>query len=361
MSPKGGIDAAIMRPVHARRTVVPPTAPRSILIVRLSALGDLVFCSSLLDALRSRFPEARIDWLAQDGFCGLLRDDPRVDDTIAVSRQALTSPRAWLRLRRDLRGRDYDWVIDAQGLAKSRWLAWLAGGRRRVGFRSKEPLGFLLHERIDKGGDIAEIASEYRHLAAHLTGSPAPPPRLPVGDAAAARVATALRDAGLRPGFVALCPFTTRPQKHWPDAHWVQLAHDLAASGLGPCVVFGGPSDRAQAAALVARMPAGSIDLSGRTALADLPAWLQQARLAIGVDTGLTHIAIAVHTPTVALFGSTCPYTRGAESPLAVLYDALPCAPCKRRPSCDGAYTCLRQLTPRRVLDAGRRLLEPQT
>lgn len=346
-----------MRPSPARRIVVPPASPRRILIVRLSALGDLVFCCSLLDGLHRHFPDARIDWLVQTGFSALLQGDPRLNDVIEVPKQALRSPAAWLCLRRELRRRDYDWVIDAQGLAKSRWLAWLAGGRRRIGFASKEPLGALLHERFDKGGDIADIASEYRDLALRLTGVAGAAPQLPVGSVAADRVASAMRDAALEPGFIALCPFTTRPQKHWPDAHWPTLAQHIAAADLGRCVVFGGPGDMVPAAALVARMPPGSVDLTGRTALADLPAWLARARLVIGVDTGLTHIGVAVGTPTLALFGSTCPYTKGADSPLAVLYDGLPCAPCKRRPTCGSVYTCMAQLTPLRVVQVARNLL----
>jgi heptosyltransferase I len=335
-----------------------PPSPRSILIVRLSALGDLVFCSSLLEGLRERFADARIDWLVQDGFASLLRDDPRLGEVIAFPKKALASPIAWLRLRRALRRRGYDWVIDAQGLAKSRGLAWLAGGRRRLGLASKEPLAFLLHEIFDRGGDIADIASEYRDLAQRLTGVAAPPPRLPVAETASARVEAAMQALDLAPGFIALCPFTTRPQKHWPDAYWTMLAQQIAAAHLGRCAVFGGPGDRAHAAQLLAQMPAGSVDLAGRTTLADLPAWLARAKLVIGVDTGLTHIGVAVRTPTVALFGSTCPYTRGADAPLAVLYDGLPCAPCRRRPTCGGAWTCMSQLTPARVVQAAKTLLE---
>ncbi|MFA5940514.1 MAG: lipopolysaccharide heptosyltransferase II [Sinimarinibacterium sp.] len=325
--------------------------------MRLSALGDLVFCTSLLEGLRRAYPDAHIAWLAQSGFADVLRDDPRLSELIAVPKDTLKSPTALWRLRRELRARRFDWVIDAQGLAKSRVLAWLAGGTRRVGFRSKEPLAFLLHEQVDKGGDAADIASEYRYLAERLTGAPAAAPRLPIATVAAERIAQAMPGLGLAAGFVALCPFTTRPQKHWPDAHWPELARRLSDAGLGPCVVFGGPGDRAHAEQLVAQMPAGSVNLAGRTALPDLAAWLAQARVVVGVDTGLTHIGIATQTPTVALFGSTCPYTRGAESPLRVLYDGLPCAPCKRHPTCNGAFTCMRQLTPERVVDAAQALV----
>jgi heptosyltransferase-1 len=114
-------------------------------------------------------------------------------------------------------------------------------------------------------------------------------------------------------------------------------------------VIFGGPGDRAAADRILAGMPAGTVDLVGATKLPDVPAFLEQAGVLVGVDTGLTHIGIAVRRPVVALFGSTCPYTRGADSPLRVMYDALPCAPCKRNPTCGGANTCMRGLTPERV------------
>ncbi|MGH8445917.1 MAG: glycosyltransferase family 9 protein [Solimonas sp.] len=334
-------------------------APR-ILIVRLSALGDIVFASSMLDALRRRWPRAHIAWLAQPGFAGILGGDPRIDELIRAPAEAFKSPAALWRLRRELRARRYDWVFEVQGLFKSRLLAWLAGGTR-IGFASKEPGGFLMQHLLPKGGDIADIASEYRYFAEAVSGQRAGPPSLPVADAARAAV-EAQRDAlGLPAGFIALCPFTTRPQKHWIESHWPELVRRLHDAGLGPCVLFGGPGDVEAAARIAAASAAAPgvrlVNLAGKTKLGELPAWLSQARLVVGVDTGLTHIGIAVKTPTIALFGSTCPYLKGAESPMLVMYDALPCAPCRRNPTCDGRYDCMRGLTPERVSNAARQLL----
>jgi heptosyltransferase I len=101
----------------------------------------------------------------------------------------------------------------------------------------------------------------------------------------------------------------------------------------------------------------GTVDLVGATRIPDLPALIERARLVIGVDTGLTHIGTAVRRPTIALFGSTLPYTRGAESPLRVLHHPLPCAPCKRKPTCGGEFMCMRDLRPERVADAALELL----
>lgn len=332
-----------------------PDQPR-ILIVRMSALGDIVFATSMLDALRRRWPGARIGWLAQSGFAGILDGDPRIDMLIRTPADLFKSPAALWRLRRELRAARFDWVFELQGLAKSRLVASLAGGTR-VGFASKEPGALLMQRLVPKGGDIAEIASEYRYFAEAVSGERAGPPRLLVGEAKRAAVAAGLAGLGAAGGFVALCPFTTRPQKHWIEDHWPALAGQLAAEGLGPCVMFGGPGDREAAARIAAAMRVPLVNLVGETKLADVPAWLAAARLVIGVDTGLTHIGIAVRTPTVALFGSTCPYTRGADSPLQVMYDALPCAPCRRHPSCEGRFDCMRQLTPARVAAGARALL----
>ncbi|PPE73665.1 glycosyltransferase family 9 protein [Solimonas fluminis] len=320
-----------------------------ILIVRLSALGDIVFATSLLDGLRSRYPQAHIAWLAQSGFAGVLEGDPRIDQLLRIPKESLKSPAALLALRRELTEQAYDWVLDCQGLLKSRMLARLAGGATRIGFTSKEPGKALMHHLLPKGGEPADISSEYRYMAEQLTGIPAGPPRLVVTAEGSGRIAEAMAALGLAPGFVALCPFTTRPQKHWREEYWPQLARQLASQGLGPFVIFGGPADRPAAERIHAQLPPGSLNLAGETRLPDLGGWLSPARLVIGVDTGLTHIGIAMRRPTLALFGSTCPYTRGADSPLAVMYDGLPCAPCRRHPTCGGDWTCMKQLTPARV------------
>lgn len=329
-----------------------------ILIVRLSALGDIVFATSLLEGLRSRFPQAHIAWLAQTGFGGVLEGDARLDRLIRIPKETLKSPRALQALRRELTAQAYDWVIDCQGLLKSRFLARLAGGATRVGFSSKEPGKVFMDHLLPKGGDPADISSEYRYLAEQVTGLPAAAPRLLVAPETTAQVTQAMSARGLSAGFIALCPFTTRPQKHWMEDYWPQLAQELARKGVGPFVILGGPADRPAAQRIHSQLPAGSINLAGETRLPDLGGWLSQAGLVIGVDTGLTHIGIAVRRPTLALFGSTCPYTRGADSPLTVMYDALPCAPCKRKPTCGGDWTCMKQLTPQRVATKALELLE---
>jgi len=319
--------------------------PCRILIVRLSALGDIVFTTSLLEALRVAYPQAHLAWIAQSTFAGILRDDPRLDELIVIEKSVLGSPMGLLALRRKLRAKKFDLVIDAQGTLKSNVISTLAGSER-IGFAAKKVGKVLLRRAIPKGGDIRDISSEYRFLAQTITGLSASPPSLVVDDVRQQEVVLEMQKNGINPGFVALCPFTTRPEKHWIAGNWPKLAQLLSAEGM-QCVLFGGPGN-VEASREMAAEPASFVNLTGQTKLESLPAWFSMAGLVIGVDTGLTHIGVAVKRPVVALFGATRPYTQGTNSPLKVLLD----------PPRDEHWECMNGLTPQMVLQAARNMRE---
>lgn len=323
-------------------------------------MGDLVFTTPLLASLRARFPQARICWLVAQQLAPLLAEDPDLDEVIPW--RAPTG-RGWIAhwraLRRQLRPYQFDWVIDAQGLLKSRLVASAAGGWR-IGFDSKEPARWLMHELLPKHGDNALIGSEYRWLGEQLTDQPSQPPRLRISERAQNEVAEQIQNLGLQTRPIIVCPFTTRAQKHWPEEYWPLLITALTERFNAPVLMLGGPADRAAAATIQNRLGEARsrlINLVGQTGIGDTAAWVSQARLLIGVDTGLTHMGAALARPTIALFGSTCPYTDGARGPLKVMYEGLSCAPCRRHPTCAGVHTCLRLLTPERVLASAQSLL----
>lgn len=336
-----------------------------ILIIRLSAIGDVVMASGLIPALRARYPDARLSWLVEPPAAPLLKHNPRLDEVIVWPRaewRRLWRERRfgelWQRVRAfraELRARQFDLVLDTQGLLKSGLLAWLTGAPRRLGLRAREGSRLLMTERVLPRPDPAKpIGSEYRFLAAHL-GAPAASYRLDlaVGEDARAAAARALTTAEVHSPYVALCPFTTRPQKHWFEDRWAELARRLQERGLRP-VLLGGPADREAAARIAARSPAA--DLAGRLPLDQTVAVIEGAALVIGVDTGLTHMGSALNLPTVALFGSTRPYLDAGTASTTILYEPLECAPCKRHPSCDGAFHCMRALSVEAVLAAAGRL-----
>lgn len=320
--------------------------PRRILIVRLSALGDIVFTTSLLETLRAAYPAAHLAWIAQRNFAGILSGDPRLDEMIVIEKSVLSSPIGLLALRRQLRARKFDLVIDAQGTLKSNLISLLAGPRR-AGFAAKKIGKMIVNQAISKGGDIRDISSEYRFLAQTLTGKPAAAPRLGVNDTILRDVTLTMHEKNIRPGFVALCPFTTRPEKHWIAGNWPKLVTLLAAEGM-QCVLFGGPANGEASRKMAEVAPSSLVNLTGQTELATLPSWFSMAGLVIGVDTGLTHIGVAMRRPVIALFGATCPYTQGTNSPLKVLLDAPR----------DASWECMNGLTPELVFQTANNMRE---
>ncbi len=216
-------------------------------------------------------------------------------------------------------------------------------------------------EVIPRGGDIHRIGSEYQFLAQHL-GADAGDflPTLHVAPAADASVQAKLAAHGLETGrYAVFAPFTTRPQKHWFEDAWQALAPQLiAATGLTP-VILGGPAD-AETAARIAAADPRIVNLAGQTRLPEAVAVIARSALVIGVDTGLTHMGTALAKPTVAIFGSTCPYIDTGRPTGSVIWLGLECSPCKRRPTCGGKFTCLRDITPAMVIERAQAMLAIQ-
>lgn len=339
-----------------------------ILIVRTSAIGDVVFASPFAFALKQTHPTAHLAWLVEPGIHELLVDDPSIDEVILW-------PRAeWVALwregrydelrqrigafRRELRARQFDLAIDLQGLLKSGLLTWMSGAKRRIGLGSREGSQWLMTETVSRHMPSTRMGPEYLRLAEYLaleTGRFLP--RLCLSPQVTASAAELLAARGLaNTPYAVFAPFTTRPQKHWFEAAWIALARRLHDElGVTP-VILGGPGDR-EAAERMATAAPGSVALAGATRLPEAAALVRQAALLVGVDTGLTHMGAAFGTPTVALFGSTCPYTDGGRSNFRVIWLGMPCSPCQRKPTCHGQFPCLRDITPERVLTEARAVL----
>ncbi|WP_242482655.1 glycosyltransferase family 9 protein [Thiocystis violacea] len=352
-------------------------APRSILLVRLSAIGDIVFASPLVSALRRQWPDAHIAWLVQPECTALLDQHPDLDEVIVCPLrhwQRLWRERRFrelttciLTLRDNLRARDVDLAIDLQGLLKSGALARLSGARERIGLGSREGSQWLMTRRLPRGGDSKRIGSEYLYLAESL-GLPVDGFEMVVhyGETEAAFVDDIIRRDELGNGFAVLCPFTTRPQKHWVEARWAQLAHRIRDElGLVP-VLLGGPGDREAAMRIADATDDLLVDLAGKTSLTEAAALIDRAALLVAVDTGLGHMGIALNTPSLLLFGSTCPYLETTRTNARVLYHRLPCSPCKRRPTCGGPATperrpwldCMHRIRVEAVIEAAKQVLK---
>lgn len=345
------------------------TSTKTILIIRSSAMGDIVMASPLIQGLKSSYPEARLLWLVEPQFAGLLRDNPHVDGLLMFEKgkwkmlfkqgKMAALLREIQSLRRSMRAEGIDLVFDVQGLLRSRFLAWLTGAKTRIGFSSKEPGRFFMTSIVEKGGDSRIMGSEYCHLLDVLgVDSAGCRPELFVSSDDERAALEKLRESDAGPRYVAFAPFTTRPQKHWLDGRWAELA-SVAKERLGmKAVILGGPADRERADGIASAAPGDMVNMAGELSLMQSAAVIKNAALLIGVDTGLTHMGTAFMRPTVALFGSTRPYLVTANPTTRVLYHPFSCSPCRRSPTCSGEFPCMADLTVAEVMDNAVQLLD---
>jgi heptosyltransferase-1 len=348
-------------------TLLLPEAPRRVLIVRLSAIGDVIMSSGLIPVLHAAWPQADIVWLTDEGNAPLLSHNPRLAAVLALPRRRWSE--FWrsgrrreaageaLQFVRALRARRFDLALDLQGLLKSGVWTLLCGASRRVGLGSREGSALLMSHVVGREVRDDRLGKEYRLLATAL-GLDAERFAMDVVTAPQddLRARAALDAAGVVGDYCALAPFTTRPQKHWLDERWSQLGERLGAEHGWRPVLLGGPADRERGQAIADASSGAIVSLAGRTSLTEAAAVIRDARALIGVDTGLTHLGIAMRTPTLALFGSTRPYADPGAPRARVLYHAMPCSPCRRRPTCNGRYDCMRLHTVDSVAQAVARL-----
>lgn len=341
---------------------------KRILIIRPSAIGDVVMASPLISALRRAYPAAYLAWLVEPYAYDLLRHNRLLDAVILWPKgywKQLIRERNLRGLAREIQGfavqlrqEHFDIVLDGQGLLRSRLLARLTNAPQRIGLDSREPGKSLMTRIVPRGNNTARISSEYLELAMAL-GLPLDDFRMgvAVGEEDLHIAQNLLSTYGVSKPYVLLCPFTTRPQKHWIEERWLRLAAVLTAQLDLSVVILGGAGDTLATLHTESQPQVPLYDFTGKTSLGVSAALVKLAHLVVGVDTGLTHLAIALDRPTITLFGSTCPYTDTATTNTEVLYHRQPCSPCHRRPSCQGAYHCMRAITVEQVTAAAQNLL----
>ena len=341
---------------------------KNILIIRPSAIGDIVMASPMIRVLRRHYPDARLAWLVEPPSVDLLRSNTSLDEFIIWNKKEwreLLQKRRFLILRREISGfarqlkeKNFDLAIDAQGLLRSRWLAWLSGARERVGFESKEPGRFLMTRLTSKGDHTGIMGSEYKHMMRVLGLDPGdfhPEIVLSADDEDSAH--EILGNLKNLARFAAFAPFTTRPQKHWLEDRWAELA-ELIYENLGlPSVLLGGKNDYENALSIKQAAQVPVYNLAGMTSLGQSAAIIKASSLLIGVDTGLTHMGAAFDCSTVALFGATCPYLSTAGQKTVVIYNPMKCSPCRRSPVCSGDFSCMKSIEAGHVLKEAVKLV----
>lgn len=284
--------------------------PRNVLYIRTDRLGETLLNLPAAAALRAALPGAMLTLLINDALAPLLSRLPWVDAVIAAppGPGALWWTRAF-RLAARLRRRRFDLVIISNAMKELHVAAWLAGIPLRVGYDRKWG-GLLTHRLSDRKalGDRHEVEYNLDLVRALKLPASVPPWRFPRLEREQADVLQRLEQQGVQPSepFVAVHPWTSNPHKRWPADRYAALMRRMAERLPARIVVVGEPEARTQVSAV---LPAGApiAELAGRCSLIELAALLQRARLVVSNDSGPVHLAAAVGTPTVVLFGASEP------------------------------------------------------
>jgi heptosyltransferase II len=333
--------------------VTAASRPARILVLRYSALGDVVLATSVLGALRTRFPGAHVEWVTDRAYAPLLEGLP---DLAAVHVLERGGVQGALALASRLRGR-FDVAIDLQNKLKSAIVA-RAAAPRGVTFRRRS-VGQALHALFGADPPLARAHQTVLYaeaLASLGVGAPGPV-AVSLSPRARALADEALR--GVSGPVVAIAPGARWATKRWAPERFAAVADALAAAG-HRVVLCGGPGDREAFAAFRAAARAEiAADLSSLP-IEGLAAAIARAGLLIACDSGPVHLATAVGTPVLALFGPTAPARWGPPPPGRALSLGLACSPCSNHggDTCpEGHHRCLADLSPAAVVAAAREML----
>jgi lipopolysaccharide heptosyltransferase II len=348
-----------------------------ILLVRLRLIGDVVFTTPAIRALRRRFPDARLTYLVEEAAAPVVHGNPHLDEVVAIPRtRGVARLREDLRIGRALRARRFDVVIDFHGGPRASWLTWMTGAPRRIGY-TVAGRSWMYTTAVARPRELRprhSVENQWDLLA--TLGLPAPDPARDalemVEDAQArAEVDRRLATAGVRDGepIVVMHVSAGNPFRRWPVESFAAVAAGLVTRDPARAVVLtSGPSERqaAVAAGELARRqpgtPGARILQIGEVSLTELRALVGRAALYIGGDSGPLHVAGTTTTPVVGLFGPTLavrsmPWRHPGLAAEAVEPGPLACRPCDQRRCVTGDFRCLTGTSPERVMEAAERLL----
>jgi predicted lipopolysaccharide heptosyltransferase III len=322
-------------------------APGKILVVKLRYIGDVVLSTPVLTRLRENYPKAQISMLVNAGTEGVVEGHPAVDEILVVERRGWMSD--W-KLWRELRRRRFDLVVDLTDGDRAAILSWLTRAPMRIGFNSENHWRGRLYSRIVRA-DRHGMHTVMYHLAVTdvlgLSGSP-PRPSISVGSDARQHVEQLMASVGVEPGrpLVCLHPGARWWFKAWPPERFAALADRIHAETEAQALFLGGSQDHAAVQQIATAMKTSFRSVAGKTPLRDLAAVLERATLMVTNDNGPMHLAAAVGTPIVGLFGPSDPRVWGPWGEgHRTFYKQLDCRACFHPDCFRGDENCMRLIS----------------
>jgi heptosyltransferase-1 len=327
-----------------------------ILLIKPSAVGDVVNALPVLVKLRRRYPHAQIDWLITPQNAPLVASHPDVSNVVMFDRRKYAQiGRSWtttldlLGLLKGIRRTRYDLVLDLHGQLRSAVFTLASGAPVRVGYEWTREGAWIAHtHRVPVPTLDVHAVDRYLWLG-QLLGfdDAAPDARLYLPPEAEAGAELLMREAGVgtRP-FALLVPGTIWETKHWRAEGFAEVGRYFLARGWD-VVLAGSPGERDRCRQVAADC-CGAIDLCGRTTLAELAVIVRRAGMCVSNDSGSMHIAVALERPVVSAFGPTSAVRNGPyRHPESVVRAEMACAPCyfRKLRQCPHDHACMRDLT----------------
>jgi len=320
---------------------------RKILIIKPSALGDIVHTLPFLAAVRERYPDAEIHWVVARGLHRFLEGHAMITRLWIMDKEQWKQPRRLrrslaeiVRFGRGLRREHFDVSIDLSGLLRSGLVTWAAGARERLGFSDSDEGSPFFYNRKIVGGDAIHAIDRYLKLARLMDCDVAGIryPMAPLPDS------TPLLDS-LPEEFCVITPSAGKKANRWPAERFGALAASLPL----PSVIVGGQSDTSVAETVVQHGGGQATSVAGKTGLKELVTLIGRARFMVCNDTGPMHIAAALGVPVFAIFGPANPVRTGPYGEIhTVIQRNMDCAPCYRWQPCDH-WQCMLDLSVQEV------------
>jgi len=343
-------------------------------------IGDVVFTTPVIRALRRRYPSARLTYLVESTAAPVVRTNPHLDEVLV-----LTHSRGWQRIADDLtmawqlRARHFDIAIDLHGGPRSGWLTWATRAPVRVGYdvAGRTWIYTCVAHRPRELRPRHSVENQWDLLTGLDRAFAQPDPEadrveMPVADTARAAADRRLREYGI-PGdgrVIVLHVSAGNPFRRWPEEAFAELASGLLGSAPNRWVLItSGPSDHDAASRVLADARGRAGTAAGRLldaeglGLDELRALMDRAALFVGGDSGPLHIASTSDVPIVGLYGPTLPERSAPWRPrrlatASIDAGTLPCRPCDQRVCAPGDFRCLTGIAASRVREAAERLLE---
>jgi len=319
---------------------------KRVLIIKPSALGDVIQATCMLPVIKEHDPDIRISWLVFEHNKEVVVGHPLLDEVITLDRHGGVL-KAWSRTKRQMRQMDFDTVIDVQCLLRSALLSFLSGCKRRVGFANGREFSTLFYtETFDIPTRSMHAVDGYLALCEALGMKRGEDVRfpLPIRERHRKRVESLFPKEGEGECMIVVCPTAGWSSKCWPEASFAALSDLLVEERRARILLVGAPGEKEAVGRVAGLMHRPCLDLSGKLSLMEVAALLERSDLFVGNDSGLMHMASATRTPCVAIFGPTDPGRTGPYNPLARTIQAdLECVPCFRKHCRE--MTCMKEIS----------------